>query len=132
MVMGEPVLSTTMVRGLAAATCSTSASCFPGKSISGRSKPSLCHSPPKPTQTMATSEAAASLPPARWHRQEAVAGTPGGPQPAESPDLANSSVRRYSCPASRGTIACTSVCPSQSILPQASAASSYRSPRAHR
>src|SRR5260221_10249448 len=78
-VMGEPVLSTTIVRGLAAATCSTSACCFPGSSISGRSKPSLCHSPPKPTQTMATSEAPAS----RAARSMASAGT-GGRTPTDS------------------------------------------------
>ena len=115
MLMGEPVLSTTMVRGFAAATCSTSASCLPGKSIFGRSKPSLCQSPPNPTHTMATSEAAASAD----ARSMASAGS-GGRHPSRtaasriSLDLAYSSVRKYSPPASRVMVSCTSGVPRKS------------------
>ena len=48
---GPPVCSTTMVRGLAAATAATSSSWRPGRRCQCRSLPSVSHSPLRPTKT---------------------------------------------------------------------------------
>ena len=58
--IGEPALTTTTVRGLAATTASTSSRCRPGSDRSCRSCPSDSHCPLDPTTTTATSAAAAA------------------------------------------------------------------------
>jgi hypothetical protein len=60
MATGEPALTTTMVRSLAAATRRTSSSWSPGRAMVSRSWPSVSHSSVVPTTTTAASAARAA------------------------------------------------------------------------
>src|SRR5689334_15408898 len=79
---GDAALTTTAVRGLAAATARTSSSCGGGKVMSARSVPSVSQSPSVPTTHTTTSACAASA----TARSSASAGD-GGRQPIASPPI---------------------------------------------
>ncbi len=84
-VTGEPVLSTTTVFGLAAATAATRSSCSPGRAIDVRSSPSVSQSSSVPTTTMATSASAATA------AARAIASSTGtGRAPTTSPRTSSS------------------------------------------
>ena len=104
MVTGAPVLTTTTVFGLAAATRRTSSSCSPGRSIDSRSRPSLSHSALLPTTTIAAS-ALDAIAAARSSRSA----TSGRRQPIRTPRMipgpvaANSAARSTDWPATRSS-----------------------------
>ena len=104
---GEPALTTTTVRGLAAATARTSSSCRPGSASDVRSKPSLSTSSLVPTTTTATSLVRASS--TAW-ASSSSAGRVGGPTTSPTRKMKPSAGQRYRMrtstrrPAASGTV----------------------------